>query len=98
MTDRDYIRIPIAAIYDMSCPERGSEHVAWWAARIRRPASCTPNALVRFVREAGLEVKDDEGNWHTTLWLTACEARRESGGVDRISHCIRSLIVPRMAR
>lgn len=77
MRTEHHIAIPAAAIDDISCPGRdASEHVARWAPFIERPASCTPDAVAQFVREAGGEpVEDDETNWHMMLWIVACDAR-----------------------
>ncbi|MGL4809253.1 MAG: hypothetical protein ACRC4O_10960 [Giesbergeria sp.] len=80
MIDRDSIDIPLAAVYDMSAPGRdAAPYVARWASLIERPASCTPEALARFVREYGLEAGDDESNWRTALWILACDIREEGG-------------------
>ena len=77
MRTEHYIAIPAAAIDDISCPGRdAAPYVARWANLIERPASCTPEAVACFVREAGGEPsEDDETNWHMMLWIVACDAR-----------------------
>jgi hypothetical protein len=80
--ERFTIKMPNAAVFEMSGAGAADEFVAYWASRIKRPAAVTPEALAAELREYGAwdpdELSDDADNWRRILWIAAGNLREES--------------------
>lgn len=66
-------------VADCSGPGSADDAVAYWAPRIARPESLTPELLASCLRETGAwdrdELEDDDENWRRAVWIAACDAR-----------------------
>ena len=70
-------KIPASAMRDCAGPGAADESVAYWAPRIERPASATPEVLAAELREFGAwdseELADDDANWRRWIWSACCD-------------------------
>lgn len=66
-----------------SCHHQGvcDDDVAYWAGKIDRPASVTPEKLAAELKEYGAwdaeELADDEANWRRIVWIAAGNIQEE---------------------
>jgi len=72
------LTLPGECITDISQPGDADETVRYWARKITRPESATPEAIAEELREYGAwdaeELADDAANWRRVIWLAACGA------------------------
>lgn len=80
--ERFVIDLPDEAVRECSRSGAVDAEVTYWAARIERPAECSPDALRAELREHGAwddsELSDDAANWERIVWIAACNAAEEA--------------------
>lgn len=80
--ERFDLDLPADAVAECSRPGAVDAEVTYWAARIERPAECSPEALRAELREHGAwddsELSDDAANWERVVWIAACNAAEEA--------------------
>ena len=80
-------KIPEEAISDCAASGRNDEAVEYWAPRIERPASATPELLAACLREFGAwdaeELEDDAQNWRRWIW-SACH---DLSDAEKLEEC-----------
>jgi hypothetical protein len=73
------IEMPGQAVLDCSRPGPADDAVAYWAPRIPRPDTLTPELLRDCLREYGAweeeQLADDAANWGRAVWSAACNAK-----------------------
>jgi hypothetical protein len=73
--DRFKIKLPAAAVFELTGQGDKTESASYWADRIKRPADVTPELLRAELKEYGAwdasELGDDAENWRRILWIAA---------------------------
>ena len=73
--------MPQAAVDEIATPGPSDEAVEYWATKIRRPHTVTPEALREELEDYGawedFELEDDEINWERIIWIGACDIKEE---------------------
>lgn len=79
--NRFEIELPDEAVDDCSHAGACDADVAYWAPKIPRPESVTPEALRDELREYGAwstaELADDDANWRRIVWLASANIKEE---------------------
>jgi len=80
------LEIPKEAVADCSHQGQCDEDVDFWAPRITRPESITPELLRRELKGYGAwdedELMNDEDNWKRIIWLAAGQIKDEGSITD----------------
>lgn len=79
--NRFALELPLGAVEDCSHQGQCDDDVEFWANKLIRPETLTPELLAAELKEYGAwdaeELSDDDANWRRIVWLAAGNIREE---------------------
>ena len=80
------LEMPAEAVRDCSHQGQCDGDVEFWANKIQRPETLTPELLAAELKEYGAwdadELSDDAANWQRLIWIAAGNIKEEEGGAQ----------------
>lgn len=77
--NRFSVQLPCDCIAECSHQGQCDDDVEYWAKKIERPDSATPEVIAAELKEYGAwdaeQLADDKANWERIVWLAACDLK-----------------------